>query len=461
MFELFTRFSARIFDLCWVVTAAVIAFYCRFGNFQLSLDYQIVILILALLVAMVSAYTNMYVSWRGRSQLSLYGRLVMTWTVAYVVLLGLLVFSHHADYFSRIWLGLWMIIGIIGSIAFRYLIYAMLGRIRRQGMNHKEVLIVGAGESAQSAVESLKEHPWIGYDVVQMVPVNGATISNPYQGIPVAGKDEDLAVVVDRLQVQEVWICLPLRKGDLVNQILNDLRHSTVDIRYVPDMSDVRLLNHKAKELAGLQMLDLSCSPINGVNYFLKQLEDRVLGALIFLFISPLLLLISIGVKLSSPGPVIFKQYRHGIDGCKINVYKFRSMKVHQEGDDSVTQATKGDERITRFGNFLRRTSLDELPQFFNVIQGKMSIVGPRPHAVLHNEHYKDIVESYMKRHKVKPGITGWAQVNGYRGETDTVDKMQKRVEYDLFYIENWSLLFDLKIILLTFVRGFINKNAY
>ena len=172
-------------------------------------------------------------------------------------------------------------------------------------------------------------------------------------------------------------------------------------------------------------------------------------------------LIIAIAIKLTSPGPVIFKQKRHGWDGRPIKVYKFRSMKIHQELDGKVTQAKQNDERITRLGAFLRKTSLDELPQFFNVLQGKMSIVGPRPHAIEHNELYKDQVEKYMLRHMVKPGITGWAQINGLRGETDTLEKMQKRVEYDLYYIENWSVWLDLKIIILSVFKGFINKNAY
>jgi putative colanic acid biosynthesis UDP-glucose lipid carrier transferase len=171
--------------------------------------------------------------------------------------------------------------------------------------------------------------------------------------------------------------------------------------------------------------------------------------------------MIAIGVKLTAPGPVLFKQLRHGWDGKPVKVYKFRTMVVHSEEGGQVTQACKGDSRITPFGAFLRRTSLDELPQFFNVLQGRMSIVGPRPHAIAHNEEYKDQIDEYMLRHKVKPGITGWAQVNGWRGETDTLEKMQKRVEYDLYYIDHWSLWFDLKIIFITLFKGFVGKNAY
>jgi putative colanic acid biosynthesis UDP-glucose lipid carrier transferase len=200
---------------------------------------------------------------------------------------------------------------------------------------------------------------------------------------------------------------------------------------------------------------------MDGPARFIKRTEDILIGGLISLLILPVCLGIAIAIKATSPGPVVFKQYRTGINGKKFKVYKFRSMVVHQEHNGDVTQAKKNDARITPIGAFLRRTSLDELPQFFNVLQGRMSLVGPRPHALAHNEYYKDLVESYMQRHKVKPGITGWAQVNGYRGETDTLDKMQKRVEYDLWYIDNWSLWLDLKIIFLTVFKGFINKNAY
>lgn len=191
-----------------------------------------------------------------------------------------------------------------------------------------------------------------------------------------------------------------------------------------------------------------------------KAIEDLVLGAIIFLLISPLLVLIAIAIKATSPGPVLFKQKRHGWNGEVINVYKFRSMVVH-ESKGSIEQAKRADVRVTPLGAFLRRTSLDELPQFFNVLQGRMSIVGPRPHAVEHNEYYKELVPRYMLRHKVKPGITGWAQIHGFRGETDTLEKMENRVEYDLYYIEHMSVWLDLKIIVLTLFKGFRHQNAY
>ncbi len=191
-----------------------------------------------------------------------------------------------------------------------------------------------------------------------------------------------------------------------------------------------------------------------------KRLEDIILSLFILLLISPLLIIISLAVKITSPGPVIFRQTRYGMDGKPIKVWKFRSMVV-MENDTEVKQATKDDVRVTNVGKFLRRTSLDELPQFFNVLFGEMSIVGPRPHAVSHNEQYRSLIEGYMLRHKVKPGITGWAQINGWRGETDTLDKMEKRIEFDLEYIRSWSVWLDLKIIVMTIFKGFVNKSAY
>jgi Undecaprenyl-phosphate glucose phosphotransferase len=221
------------------------------------------------------------------------------------------------------------------------------------------------------------------------------------------------------------------------------------------------LLNHSISNIAGVTTLTLRESPIRGLSLLVKTIEDQVLAFVILILIAPVLLAIALMIKCTSAGPILFKQKRYGIDGKLINVYKFRSMYMHQESEGTVTQAKRNDSRITPVGRFLRRSSLDELPQFFNVLQGRMSIVGPRPHAVAHNEQYKDLVAMYMQRHIVKPGITGWAQVNGLRGETDTLEKMQKRVEFDLYYIENWSIWFDFKIILMTIFKGFINKNAH
>ena len=234
-----------------------------------------------------------------------------------------------------------------------------------------------------------------------------------------------------------------------------------MEVRFIPEFGEIHLLNHQISEVAGHFAIDLSVTPMVETARFVKRVEDIVLGSLFLLLSLPACVAIAVILKFQSPGPILFKQYRMGANGKHFKVYKFRSMEVHQEENGQVTQACRGDPRVTKFGALLRRTSLDELPQFYNVLQGRMSIVGPRPHALAHNEQYKELVESYMKRHKVKPGITGWAQVNGFRGETDTLDKMEKRVEHDLWYINNWSLWLDLRIIGLTVIKGLVNPNAY
>lgn len=247
----------------------------------------------------------------------------------------------------------------------------------------------------------------------------------------------------------------------MVSRLLGDLRHSTIDIRMVPDMFAYQLLNYSVEQIVGLPVINISYSPYSGPEKYLKELTDKVLALCIILITLPVMLATALAVKLSSKGPVIFSQLRHGWDGKPFVVYKFRTMAGEVPSSTAYQQATRHDARITRLGLFLRKTSLDELPQFFNVLKGDMSIVGPRPHPVEMNYQYMHSVDRYMLRHKVKPGITGWAQVNGYRGETDTREKIEARIKHDLYYIENWSLRFDIMIILLTLIRGFWHKNAY
>ena len=460
-FDFYTNLLARAADFTFVLLGGAVAYGIRFGNFDIPIEYQVIILIGSFFVSIACVLSGVYVSWRGKSRTGLYGRIVIAWVGGFLALFALLVLAKQSEVFSRQWLGAWILITMAASILFRIAVYSVLGYARAKGWNHKKVLIVGNGPLATTVIDQLKLNEWVGLDVVGVMPYATSCRVQSYGDIPLIEEVLNLDEYVRQNSIQELWICLPLKEGEKIQEMLYDLRHSTVDIRYAPDMSDFRLLNHRVSEIAGLYTLDLSCSPLSGFNRILKMVEDFVLAVIILMVISPLLIIISLAVKLTSRGPVLFKQVRHGIDGKTIKVYKFRTMKVHAEPSNKVTQAVKGDPRITRLGAFLRRTSLDELPQFYNVLQGRMSVVGPRPHAIAHNEQYKDVIESYMKRHKVKPGITGWAQVNGLRGETDTVDKMKKRVEYDLFYIENWSLMLDFKIVMLTLFNGFVHKNAY
>ena len=260
--------------------------------------------------------------------------------------------------------------------------------------------------------------------------------------------------------LREVYITLPLGSQPRIVELLDQLQGTTASLFFVPDVFGISIIQGRLQDMNGVPVVGICETPFTGTNLLVKRLSDLVIAAIIVVLISPLLLAIAIGIKLSSRGPVIFKQRRNGLDGDEIVVYKFRSMTTQDDGD-VVVQATRNDPRITRFGAFLRSSSLDELPQFFNVLQGTMSIVGPRPHAVTHNDAYRQIIKAYMVRHKVKPGITGWAQINGQRGETDTIDKMRTRVEYDLEYLRNWSLGLDLRIIAGTVRVLFFDRHAY
>jgi putative colanic acid biosynthesis UDP-glucose lipid carrier transferase len=280
------------------------------------------------------------------------------------------------------------------------------------------------------------------------------------QLFPLLGKLADLPHYVKEQGIQRIYLSLPMASQPRILQVLDELKDTTASIYFVPDMFVTDLIQGRSRLVCGMPVISVCETPFTGTNGILKRVSDIVLSLLILALISPILLVIAIAVKLGSPGPVIFKQRRYGLDGKEILVYKFRSMTVCEDGG-TIRQAQKNDQRITRLGAFLRKTSLDELPQFVNVLQGRMSIVGPRPHAVAHNELYRTLIKGYMIRHKVKPGITGWAQVNGYRGETETLDKMQARIDYDLDYLRNWSLKLDLHIIVKTILVVFKDQAAY
>jgi putative colanic acid biosysnthesis UDP-glucose lipid carrier transferase len=274
------------------------------------------------------------------------------------------------------------------------------------------------------------------------------------------GRLRELPEFVKGNRIQFIYLSLPMASQPRILHILDELKDTTASIYFVPDMFITDLIQGRSGSVCGTPVISVCESPFTGSNGIVKRASDIVLSLIILTLISPLLLLIAIAIRLDSSGPIIFKQRRYGLDGEEILVYKFRSMRVCEDGD-TIRQAEKGDSRITRIGAFLRKNSLDELPQFVNVLQGRMSIVGPRPHAVAHNEIYRNLIKGYMIRHKVKPGITGWAQVNGYRGETRTLDKMQARIDHDLDYLRNWSLRLDLHIILKTVLIVLKDRAAY
>jgi putative colanic acid biosynthesis UDP-glucose lipid carrier transferase len=343
--------------------------------------------------------------------------------------------------------------------AARARLQALAERWRDRAVNERRVIIVGYGDTGRELHHRAAALPGRSYRIVATCDADGAT--------PLDARIDvlnDLGVVghaVERHRAHEVWIALPLSAGNELAAIRHQLANALVDIRWVPDLSALRLLSQHAAHFLGMPVIDLNRPAAAGIAGAGKAMFDRVFAAVALLGLSPLLMAIAIAIKCTSPGPVLFSQPRLGLNGRRFPVLKFRSMHVHREQDGQVTQATRSDPRITRIGHVLRRTSLDELPQFFNVLAGQMSVVGPRPHALPHNDLYKDKLAMYMQRHRVKPGITGWAQINGCRGETDSLEKMARRVELDLDYIRHWSFLLDLKIIVWTALRGWSGDHAY
>ena len=333
-------------------------------------------------------------------------------------------------------------------------------RRARLPQNRSSAVIVGAGPLGLKVASALSRRAEVLVDIAGYFDDRTDERVAPETTALRLGALADVAPYVMSKGIREVYITLPLGLQPRIVQLLESLQGTTASLYFVPDVFGISIIQGRLQDMNGVPVVGICDTPFTGTNGLVKRASDIVLASLILVLILPLLLLITIGVKLSSPGPALFKQRRNGLDGEEITVYKFRSMTTQDNGA-TVTQATRSDPRVTRFGTFLRRSSLDELPQFFNVLQGRMSIVGPRPHAVAHNTLYRELIKAYMVRHKVKPGITGWAQVNGLRGETDTIEKMRARVEYDLEYLRNWSLGLDLQIIARTVRLIIFDRHAY
>lgn len=333
----------------------------------------------------------------------------------------------------------------------------LMTRILAMRGYQRTAVIAGISETGLRLAQQFRDKPYLGTCVVGFFDDRD---KQRLGGLSLLGKLSELATFAKENRIDMIYITLPMVTQPRILALLEDLRDTTVSIYFAPDIFVTDLIQGRLDDVGGMPVVAVCDTPFSGVNGLIKRSSDIILSILILLLIAPLMLIIAIGVKISSPGPIIFKQRRYGVDSKDIVVYKFRSMTVCEDGGH-IAQATKNDNRVTRLGGILRRTSLDELPQFVNVLQGRMSIVGPRPHAVAHNELYRKLIRGYMVRHKVKPGITGWAQVNGYRGETDTVDKMQKRIEYDLEYLRHWSLGLDLWIIMKTVLIVVRDRHAY
>ena len=426
-------------------------------------EHWISLLFTLFLFYLINDFSHVYGSWRGEHTLRELRQVSANWAVAFA---GMFL----ADYFlfqnTRMPDGdklIWFVIGLSIISGYRVALRSMMRTLRAKGYNTRSVAIAGSGELGRRLGSTIATTPWMGlnlmgyYDDKSDKPVK---LADTPVAIPVNGTMQQLIIDAREGLIDKVYITLPMRAEEKIKWLLDELSDTTVSVYLIPDVFVFDLLHARNETINGLPSISIFDTPMDGANRIVKRIEDVVLASLILCIIALPMLAIAFCVRMTSSGPALFKQQRYGIDGKPIEVWKFRSMKVMENGG-KIRQASKDDDRITPFGSFLRRTSLDELPQFINVLRGEMSIVGPRPHAVAHNEEYRKLISGYMLRHKVKPGITGWAQINGWRGETDSLDKMAKRVEYDLDYIRHWSLWLDLKIVFLTVFKGFINKNAY
>ncbi|MES9884967.1 MAG: undecaprenyl-phosphate glucose phosphotransferase [Sedimenticola sp.] len=388
------------------------------------------------------------------------------WTMSFGILLAVGFLSKTSELFSRQYLITLFLLGFFGQqlthVALHY-----LHSLTSSSQNKAQSLIIGTDKLAGFLYQRINQNPWLSEHVAGLIEVHSGEPTASSEGgekyseqLPILGNLSQVSELVDHHNIRTVYIAVSLDSSPLISDIYFSLLDKNVDVHWAPNIFALNLLNHSVKELSGIPIITLSETPLTGSNLLIKTVEDKIISSILLLLLSPLMLITAIAIKLDSPGPVFFRQERTGWDGRNFKIWKFRSMRLHNPEKGVIQQATKGDSRFTQTGRFIRKTSIDELPQLFNVLDGSMSLVGPRPHAVSHNEEYSKQIEAYLTRHRIKPGITGLAQVRGHRGETKELDQMIKRVESDLEYINNWSIWLDITILFRTLSAPF-QKSAY
>ncbi|NVD73181.1 undecaprenyl-phosphate glucose phosphotransferase [Duganella sp. BJB488] len=450
-------FFQRVLDPLIIMGALYLVCMAQGAPFT---GYLLVLMILAFFISSaVYQHVDPYRTWRSGRMLAYARDTVVGWliTVGVLLLIGAASgLSHRVDHDVVLaWFVATPLILLLSHLAMGA---TSLGR--NSGNEMRSVVIVGVNEVGLKFAGVCKRHPNLFMQVVGFFDDRVEDRFPSGAREPVLGRMSDIAAYVRANNTKMIFISQPISAQPRVRKLLDELQDTTASVYFLPDIYVFDLMQARFDNVGGMPVIAICESPFTGVNSVIKRVSDIVLGGLIQILLLPVMLVIALAVKLSSPGPVIFRQRRYGLYGEEIIVYKFRSMTVTDDGP-TVVQATQNDRRVTRVGAFLRRSSLDELPQFINVLQGRMSIVGPRPHAVAHNEQYRKLIKGYMLRHKVKPGITGWAQVNGLRGETETLDKMEARVHFDLDYLRKWSLWLDLWIILKTVQVVLKRENAH
>ena len=420
--------------------------------------YLVLIIIIFFISSYVYEHTSLYKNWRQGNLLAYIRDTLIGWLIIVAILLFLGHVTHFSEYFSRQVIVSWMIITPLALIISHLAVKGIISLQRDQGKQRSSV-IVGANATSQKLLNHFNAHPLlfienIGYFDDRQHP----RISGDFG--PYLGRTKDIISYVHQNKIDMIFISLPMTSQPRIQQIVEQFSDTTTSIYFLPDIYVFDLLQAQVDYIGDMPIVSLGESPYTGIDGVVKIASDYLFATLILILLSPLMLCIALAVKLSSPGPVIFKQRRYGYNGKEIIVYKFRSMTVTENGD-TIVQAKKNDQRVTKVGAFLRRTSLDELPQFINVLRGDMSVVGPRPHRVNLQNDFRKIVDEYMVRHYIKPGLTGWAQVNGWRGPTETVLQKTERIRHDLWYIEHWSFWIDIKIVFLTVFGRKSRINAF
>ncbi len=448
----------RLTDILLVVMIAYVLFWFHNDTLRAPHYYHQIIVLAALLTANFTHIAGIYRPAALASTSLQVVRLAVAWSMVGLSVLAFVFVTEIDGWLNHTWAMRWFFGVLLAFTVTRVVIWDRRRRMRRHGDLTIRIALVGARDLGRKVLEQLRQDPYVQVmGVFDTLDPGETTI----EGVPYRGSVKDLVRLVRKERVDEIVIAMIDRSEEEVASVLAKLRDVPINTKFCAHTLRFNLPVRGYSTIGGLPLLHVFQRPLGAWGQVLKGVEDRVLGLIFLVLALPVMAVIALLVKLDSPGPVLFRQKRYGFNNNDITIYKFRSMRNDTSSDPTVPQAQRNDPRVTRIGAFLRKSSLDELPQLFNVLQGSMSLVGPRPHAVAHNEHYAAVIDGYLGRHRVKPGITGWAQVNGYRGETDTPEKMRMRVQYDLYYIDNWSLSLDLKILLMTFFVGFVNRNAY
>jgi Undecaprenyl-phosphate glucose phosphotransferase len=448
----------RGLDILAVPVAGLITYIARYHSYSVEFRHGLILVLGIAVVANVMMIIDAYDmadlrNWRRQTL-----KVVGGWGVSIAILLAIAFFDKISIQYSRLWIGSWFLLGAAFSGAARAGVAAYIGRRRRTGTLTINVAIVGWAPFAQQVMEQIT---WPGDPEIRVLGIFAPRLAAAGTGVASDATVAGLLRLARKVQIDEIIVHLPEKRDAEFSAVLRKLGELPVNVNLCPDLSDLPTAPRKLTVLQETFMINVFERPFSGWAAVLKRLEDIILSSLLLLLFGPLMLLLALLIRLDSRGPALFRQQRFGFNNNPITVLKFRTMHVDAAKDPQAPQARRHDPRVTRIGRFLRRTSLDELPQLINVLKGDMSLIGPRPHAIAHNEYYAELIDGYLRRHRVKPGITGWAQVNGWRGETSDLAAMHERVKHDLYYIENWSMHLDLTILLRTLVVGFVHRNAY